>query len=97
MTYYDWEMREINTPDLNLLVANRNSLPKWRKSLPKWRKWLMEVMGPDYLGTVRSVTVSGPGNADPIMPYVSQLKGLEELSFRASVPLSDAGIGHLEG
>ncbi len=90
LTYYDWEMREINAPDFNLLVANRNGLPKWRK-------WLIEMIGPDYFGTVRSVTLPGPGNADPIMPYVSQLEDLEELSFRASVPLSDSGIAHLRG
>jgi hypothetical protein len=35
LTYYDWDMSEINTPDLNLLVPNRNVLPKTRKSLPK--------------------------------------------------------------
>jgi internalin A len=90
LTYYDWEMRESNTPDFNLLVVNRNGMPKWRK-------WLIEMIGPDYLGTVRSVTLPGPTNADPIMPYVSQLEDLEELSFRASVPLSNAGIAHLRG
>ena len=30
LTYYDWEMREINAPDFNLLVANRKGLPKWQ-------------------------------------------------------------------
>ncbi len=75
LTYYDWDMRDINTPDFNLLVANRSRQPKWRK-------WLIERIGPDYLGTVRSVTLIGPGNADPVMPYISQLEDLEELSFR---------------
>jgi hypothetical protein len=87
---YDWDLTESKLPDFDVLNKNR-------KGVSGWRKWVIDRIDPDYVGTIRSVKLLGPGDADPIMPYVAQLPGLEELYIGPAVPLSDAGIAHLRG
>ena len=88
--YYDWELMDIKT-------SNFDGLRVKLKGVPSWPKWLNDLLGADYVGSVRSVGLPAANDADPIMPHVAQLQGLEELYIGPAVRLSDAGMAHLRG
>jgi internalin A len=75
---------------------------------PRWPKWLVDRLGPDYLGQVITVEFNRRPSEQPddgVMERVGQLSGLEELDFGVTGPgvpnyfeacrVTDAGLAHL--
>lgn len=71
------------------------------KGLSDWPTWLVNLLGEDYFGHVRSVSfwISTFGNAkvtDADLEPLQDLPGLETFSAR-SEEVSDAGMAHFQG
>jgi hypothetical protein len=75
---------------------------------PRWPKWLVDRLGPDYLGQVIAVEFNRSPTKQPddgVMKRVGQLSSLEELDFGVTDPgapnyfeacrVTDAGLAHL--
>jgi hypothetical protein len=63
---------------------------------PRWPKWLVDRLGPDYLGQVIAVRFpQGPSNQadDQVMSWVGRLSAIEDLDLGAF----DIGTPLLEG
>ncbi len=88
--WYDWEWSGFQSQPYGWTSQLKSG------GMPNWPKWLVNRLGPDYFGDVKRVVI-GPRDPDLVMAYVAQLGRLEELSFLAKVPLSDAGLRHLRG
>jgi hypothetical protein len=79
---YDWEWSD-NKP-----------VPTGSK--PSWPNWLVDAVGPDFLGNVVAVVLANKEGAadDALMVQVGRLRHLEYLSVFKTV-VSDAGLYHL--
>jgi internalin A len=102
--YYDleWEYRDLGP----ILRFYRTLRPR----KPRWPKWLVERVGPDYLGRVIGVEfLQSPSNQadDALMARIGRLSALEDLSFagfdvknmryKGQCQVTDAGLAHLRG
>ena len=91
IVYYNWETPGFHTqPDGRILGGT----PRKKKGALGGPKWLVDRLGPDYLGHVTQVRV-GPKDPDAVMARVARLEGLEALNFLLAVPVSDAGFKHV--
>jgi hypothetical protein len=102
--YYDfeWEYRDLGP-------VRRFYMPLTPRK-PSWPKWLVERVGPDYLGSVIGVEfLHSPSNQadDVLMARMGRLRALEDLSFggfdaknmsyEGQCRVTDAGLTHLLG
>jgi internalin A len=91
IVYYNWETPGFHTqPDGRILGGT----PRKKKGALGGPKWLVDRLGPDYLGHVTQVRV-GPKDPDVVMARVARLEGLKALNFLLAVPVSDAGFKHV--
>jgi internalin A len=101
--YYDLEWKYNDGRRVSSLY--NNIIPRD----PRWPKWLVDRLGPDYLGHVISVQFRhGPSNQadDELMMRIGRLSGLEDLQFglddsnilfEGRCRVTDAGLAHLRG
>ncbi len=79
MVYYDWQ----STPAPGTLPGK-----------PPVPRWLVELIGVDYFGHIRAVSLHKA--TDATMAQVGQLNRLDTVLLRAS-SVSDTGLAHLSG
>lgn len=83
--YYDWE-------------ASAARAMFWKspppRPLPAWRRWLIERLGPDWVGHVSAVFL-GPERTDEVMALVGRLGGVELLSDGPRTTMTDEGFAHV--
>jgi internalin A len=82
--FYDWD------------YVNGKSIPP--ASRRPWPRWLLDLVGPDYLGSVTWVHLHGSAGAkadDTLMVHVGRLDRLEMLDLRDNQGVTDAGLAEL--
>lgn len=90
---YDWQFQD---GKVRLGPGKKGIL----KVVPFWPKWLVDRIGVDYFGYVHHVAVNGRDRysskeIDQAMRHIGQLRRIESLSL-ADVPVTEAGLAHLE-
>jgi hypothetical protein len=82
---YDWEWKD------GLYQPSKN---------PWWPDWLVNRLGPDFLASVKEITlVAGKPDQvnDDLMARVGRLRGLESIMINGCPGVTDAGMIHIRG
>lgn len=61
----------------------------------RWQGWLINLLGPESVGTIKSVGFSGGKAADALMARVGRFRELAALHLNGSQGVTDAGLAHL--
>jgi hypothetical protein len=78
-----------------------NGAPIFPGARRRWPNWLINVVGPDYLGNVTFVHVPDKAGAlkanDGLMAQIGRLDRLESIRLTGTRSVTDAGLAHMKG